>query len=163
MTIPVYTLSFKEYLAFKTGSTQHLVINYFRSIFVLADFRSLRMANLMNSVGLYQIVNGIYHTIVSQRHCAGGIESSGRIDLTVWCGMSLRIWGKRFSASSVSKFLKSEHRTISVESIYNYLRWLEQAFIIYPCRRYDIQGKTIENTGKILSGRYCAQVQSSRL
>ena len=54
--------------------------------------------------------------------------------------------GKTFSASSVSKFLKSEHRTISVESIYNYLRWLEQAFIIYPCRRYDIQGKTILKT-----------------
>ena len=34
--------------------------------------------------------------------------------------------GKTFSASSIAKFLKSEHRTVSVESIYNYLRWLEQ-------------------------------------
>ena len=33
--------------------------------------------------------------------------------------------------------------TVSVESIYNYLRWLEQAFIIYPCHRYDIQGKAV--------------------
>ena len=53
---------------------------------------------------------------------------------------------KTFSASSIAKFLKSEHCTVSVGSIYNYLRWLEQAFIIYPCRRYDIQGKNILKT-----------------
>ena len=51
--------------------------------------------------------------------------------------------GKTFSASSITKFLRNEHRTVSVESIYNYLRWLEQAFIIYPCHRYDIQGKAV--------------------
>ena len=37
-------------------------------------------------------------------------------------------------------------RDVSVESIYNYLRWLEQAFIIYPCERYDLQGKNILKT-----------------
>ena len=54
--------------------------------------------------------------------------------------------GKTFSANSISIFLKSEHRKVSVESIYNYLRWLEQAFIIYPCARYDLQGKNILKT-----------------
>ena len=50
------------------------------------------------------------------------------------------------SANSISTFLKSEHCKVSVESIYNYLRWLEQAFIIYPCERYDLQGKSILKT-----------------
>lgn len=54
--------------------------------------------------------------------------------------------GKTFSANSITKFLKNEHRTVSVESIYNYLRWLEQAFIIYPCQRYDLQGRSILKT-----------------
>ena len=54
--------------------------------------------------------------------------------------------GKTFSASSISNFLKSEHRSVSVETIYNYLRWLEQAFIIFPCERYDLQGKSILKT-----------------
>lgn len=54
--------------------------------------------------------------------------------------------GKTFSANSISKFLKSENRKVSVENIYNYLRWLEQAFIIYPCERYDLQGKNILKT-----------------
>ena len=51
-----------------------------------------------------------------------------------------------FSASSISKFLKSENRSISVETVYNYLKWLEEAFIIYPCRRYDMQGKSVLKT-----------------
>ena len=49
--------------------------------------------------------------------------------------------GKTFSASAIARFLKSEHRTVPVESIYNYLRCLEQAFIVHPCHRYAIRGK----------------------
>ena len=54
--------------------------------------------------------------------------------------------GKTFSASSIVKFLKSENRSLSVETIYNYLKWLGEAFIIYPCKRYDLQGKAVLKT-----------------
>ena len=54
--------------------------------------------------------------------------------------------GKTFSANSIASFLKSKHRKISVECIYNYLDWLKQAFIIYPCPRYDLQGKQLLKT-----------------
>ena len=54
--------------------------------------------------------------------------------------------GKTFSANSIVNFLKSEKRTISVESIYNYLEWLEKAFVIYRCKRYDLQGKNVLKT-----------------
>ena len=43
-------------------------------------------------------------------------------------------------------FLKNEKRALSVETIYNYLKWLTEAFIIYPCNRYDIQGKSVLKT-----------------
>ena len=42
--------------------------------------------------------------------------------------------------------LKGEKRSLSVETIYNYLKWLQEAFIIYPCQRYDIQGKAVLKT-----------------
>lgn len=54
--------------------------------------------------------------------------------------------GMTFSASSIVKFLKSENRSLSVEAIYNYLKWLSEAFSIYPCRRYDLQGKSVLKT-----------------
>ena len=93
----------------------------------------------------YQIVNGIYHTVISRdivkRHRINRQDLFDRVVKYVVENM-----GKTFSASAITKFLKSEHRTVSAESIYNYLRWLEQAFIIYPCHRYDIQGKSILKT-----------------
>jgi len=54
--------------------------------------------------------------------------------------------GKTFSANAIVKFLKSEGRSLSVESVYNYLEWLEKAFVIYRCRRYDLQGKSVLKT-----------------
>lgn len=44
------------------------------------------------------------------------------------------------------KFLKSEGRSLSVEQVYNYLEWLEKAFVIYRCQRYDLKGKSVLKT-----------------
>ena len=33
-----------------------------------------------------------------------------------------------------------------MESVYNYLEWLEKAFVIYRCQRYDLQGKSVLKT-----------------
>lgn len=54
--------------------------------------------------------------------------------------------GKTFSAKSVFDFFKSQQRSVAIETIYNYLAWLEEAFIIYRCSRYDLQGKGVLKT-----------------
>ena len=54
--------------------------------------------------------------------------------------------GKTFSANAIVKFLKSEGRSLSVESVYNYLEWLEKVFVVYRCQRYDLQGKFVLKT-----------------
>ena len=54
--------------------------------------------------------------------------------------------GKTFSANAIVKFMKGEGRSLSVEAVYNYLEWLEKAFVIYRCQRYDMQGKTVLKT-----------------
>jgi len=54
--------------------------------------------------------------------------------------------GRTFSAASVTRFLKSERRTIDNETVYSYLSKLESAFILHRCSRYDLQGKEILKT-----------------
>ena len=54
--------------------------------------------------------------------------------------------GRTFSAAAISKYLKSERRTIDNETVYNYLGKLESAFILHRCSRYDLQGKEILKT-----------------
>ena len=143
VSIPVYTLSFKEYLDFKADSSlsrNELLEEYIR----YGGFPLIALGDYEDQTA-YQIVNGIYHTVVSRdivkRHRINKQDLFDRVVKYIIENM-----GKTFSANSISNFLKSEHRTVSVESIYNYLRWLEQAFIIYPCQRYDLQGKSILKT-----------------
>ena len=143
ISIPVFTLSFREYLDFKAGSTlsrNELLEEYIR----FGGFPIIALSEY-DSQSAYQIVNGVYHTVVSRdivkRHRINKQDLFDRVVKYVIENM-----GKTFSANSISNFLKSEHRKVSVESIYNYLRWLEQAFIIYPCERYDLQGKSILKT-----------------
>ena len=143
VSIPVYTLSFKEYLDFKSRdsrSEKELLEEYIR----FGGFPIIALGNY-DEQSAYQIVNGIYHTVISRdivkRHRINRQDLFDRVVKYI-----VENVGKTFSANSIARFLKNEHRTVSVESIYNYLRWLEQAFIIYPCRRYDIQGKSILKT-----------------
>lgn len=143
VSIPVYALSFKEYLAFKSESTlscKELLEEYIR----FGGFPIVALGEY-DTQSAYQIVNGIYHTVVSRdivkRHRINKQDLFDRVVKYI-----IENIGKTFSANSISNFLRSEHRKVSVESIYNYLRWLEQAFIIYPCERYDLQGKSILKT-----------------
>ena len=51
--------------------------------------------------------------------------------------------GNTFSANSIKKYLKSEDRKISVDTILNYLEYCRNAFIIKKVSRYDAAGKKI--------------------
>lgn len=143
ISIPVFTLSFREYLEFKKESTQ----SYDKLLEEYIKFGGFPIIALgeYEQQSAYQIVDGIYHTVVSRdivkRHRINKQDLFDRVVKYVIENM-----GNTFSASSISSFLKSENRKVSIESIYNYLRWLEQAFIIFPCERYDMQGKSVLKT-----------------
>ena len=143
ISIPVFTLSFREYLEFKKEST-HSYDKLLEEYIKFGGFPIIALGEYEQQ-SAYQIVDGIYHTVVSRdivkRHRINKQDLFDRVVKYVIENM-----GNTFSASSISNFLKSENRKVSIESIYNYLRWLEQAFIIFPCERYDMQGKSVLKT-----------------
>lgn len=51
--------------------------------------------------------------------------------------------GTTFSATTISKYLKSEGRTVSTETVLNYIRACTEAFLFYQVKRQDLQGKKI--------------------
>ena len=106
----------------------------------------------------YQIVEGIYHSVISsditKRHHIMNYDLVNRVVKYI-----VENVGKTFSANAIAKFLKSEGRSLSVEAVYNYLNWLEKAFVIYRCQRYDFAGKIrAENPRKILFGRHFLKI-----
>ena len=141
--IPVYTLSFEEFIEFKKDSgrsPRELMPEYIR----MGGFPIIA-ANKFDERSAYQIVQGIYSSVItgdiSKRHRITNYDLFDRVVRYI-----IENIGKTFSANSIAKFLKNEGRSLSVETVYNYLEWLEKAFIIYRCRRYDLKGKSVLKT-----------------
>lgn len=143
ISIPVYTLSFVEYLEFKKQyglSPRELLNEYIR----MGGFPIVALGNF-DERSAYQIVEGIYNSVITsditKRHNIANFDLFNRVVRYI-----VENVGKTFSANAIVKFLKSEGRSLSVEAVYNYLNWLEKAFVIYRCRRYDLQGKSVLKT-----------------
>lgn len=141
--IPVFTLSYAEYSDFKRSSKKSqkdLLNDYIRQ----GGFPITASSNF-DETTVYQIVEGIYHSVITnditKRHNISNYDLFNRVVKYV-----VENVGKTFSANAIVKFLKSEGRSLSVEAVYNYLEWLEKAFVIYRCQRYDLQGKAVLKT-----------------
>lgn len=149
VSIPVFTLSFLEYIEFRKFAGDknaeledktNLLNEYIR----LGAFPLVSRSNYSQEDS-YQIVDGIYSSVVTKdiarRHNISNIDMFNRVVKFVCENL-----GKTFSAKTIFDFFKSQQRSVAIETIYNYLAWLEEAFIIYRCQRYDLQGKEVLKT-----------------
>ena len=143
VSIPVYTLSFAEYLDFKKNSSlsvRQLLNEYLR----YGGFPIIALGNF-DERSSYQIAEGIYSSVIAnditRRHSIMNYDLFNGVVKFI-----IENVGKTFSANAIVKFLKSEGRSLSVEAVYNYLEWLEKAYVIYRCQRYDMQGKSVLKT-----------------
>lgn len=141
----IYTLSFQEYLDFRkqftnVSDTHKELVNYIR----LGGFPSTHLQELAQEE-IYTIVKDIYNsTIFSdivRRNQIRKIDQLERIVKFTFSNV-----GNTFSAKSISNYLKSEHRSLDNETVYNYLTQLEKAYLIHRCSRYDLQGKSLLKT-----------------
>lgn len=146
--IPVFTLSYREALMFQGGSEADLSQTETRGRFIeyvrAGGFPVIAQGSFTEQAA-HQIVEGIYTSVVMgdivRRHGIGNYDLFERIVRFVLDNV-----GKTFSANSIKNVLKSEGRSLSAETVYNYLSWLEKAFVLYRCRRFDLQGKAILRT-----------------
>lgn len=97
------------------------------------------LADIYNSVVLKDVVkrNNIRDVDTLERITAYAFSNIGHI----------------FSATSLSKYFKSENRKISHDTILNYLKFCADAFLIYKINRYDMEGKKIVSVNEKY---YCA-------
>lgn len=56
--------------------------------------------------------------------------------------------GQLFSATSISKYLKSEKRSISTSTVLNYIKYATNALLLYQTKREDLVGKKILNVSE---------------
>lgn len=70
---------------------------------------------------------------------------------------------QQFSVTNIVNYLKSINRNCSNETLYNYLSYITNSFIMYKARRYDIKGKKVLSTNDkyYLADLGLGQVKSS--
>ena len=145
--IKVYPLSFREYIDFaKIQNPQNILSNedYFEQYLQFGGLPGIHNFSYDKS-NIYQYLSDIYSSIllkdVVAKNNIRDVELLERIILYVFDNI-----GNTFSAKNVSDFLKSQGRKLSRETVYNYLKALESAYIISSVQRYDIKGKALLET-----------------
>ncbi|MDR1100885.1 MAG: ATP-binding protein [Clostridiales bacterium] len=145
VSIPVFPLSFAEFLEFKkTYTTLGAVKDEFKNYVEFGGFPAVAKTPTDRNEA-YTLVKDIYNTTIFtdivKRSEIRKVDLLERIVKFAFNNV-----GNTFSANSIAKFFKSDNRTVNIETIYDYLKKLEDAFILYRCSRYDIQGKEILRT-----------------
>ena len=56
--------------------------------------------------------------------------------------------GCLFSANNIAKYLKSQHTSVTTQSVLNYLKPLSNAYFVHKVQRYDISGLKIFEVGE---------------
>ncbi|MRT17794.1 ATP-binding protein [Vitellibacter sp. q18] len=145
--IPVYTLSFSEYLNFKKHYAPKKETDYrkaFLDYLRLGGFPVLHTADYTEETA-YKVVYDIYSSIILrdtlQRYGLRDVELLERVIKYAFDNI-----GNTFSGKNVADYFKSQQRKIDINTVYNYLRALEGAFILYRTSRYDIKGKELLKT-----------------
>jgi len=145
--IPIFTLSFKEYLQFQTIYSPQIKINdkeNFVRYLRLGGFPGIHLTDNSDETA-YKIVYDIYSSIILrdtiQRYQIRDIELLERVVRYAFDNI-----GNTFSGKNVADYFKSQQRKIDINTVYNYLKALESAFILYRVPRYDIKGKEILKT-----------------
>lgn len=147
--IPVYTLSFNEYLLFRQEYSPDKIEGIyaeFEHFLRKGGFPAIHTGNYSDETA-YKAIYDIYSSAILrdtvQRYNIRDVELLERVVKYVFDNV-----GNSFSAKSVADYFKSQNRKIDLNTVYNYLNALEGAFIIYRIPRYDIKGKELLKTNE---------------
>jgi predicted AAA+ superfamily ATPase len=147
LEFPVLPLTFKEYLAFQAARSigpngtesspqdrQSLLVRYLRfggfpATGFLSDDDSIvaYLSTLLDSILLRDVV---------KRHTIRDPEALRRILAFAFDNV-----GNITSSRRISEYFKSQRRTVSVDTVANYLGYLCDAFALHKVSRFDIKGK----------------------
>lgn len=143
MEFKIYSLSYCEFLQF------HRLKDSMESYDKYSRYGGLPyLTNLtLNDEMVNEYLKSIYSTIVFRDVVARyNLRNTAFLEKLIQF-LSENI-GSLFSAKNICDFLKSQHTTVSVNQIQNYVSHLANAFLLYRVERFDLVGKRIFEIGE---------------
>ena len=142
--IKMQPLSFKEYLEFLDSDKEMSLPEKFNQYLEYGGLPTI-VELLDNPDTIGPFLEGIYNTVLMK----DVIERNGVRDAALLESILKFIAaniGSIVSTKKISDYLTSSGRKTTSDTIDNYLKMLENAFIIYKANRYDLKGKMFLKT-----------------
>jgi uncharacterized protein len=149
--IPVYTLSFKEFLDFRQVQDKAAVDDEFKNYLRYGGFPGIHKMDFEDEM-IVGYLNSLLNTVILKDVIErNNIRDAALVEniikyLTDNCG-------NISSAKGISDYLKSQNVKVSTDTVINYISYLEKAFMFHKVNRYDLKGKKwLEINNKFYSG-----------
>ncbi|MEA4865209.1 MAG: ATP-binding protein [Sphaerochaeta sp.] len=140
--IPVYPFSFREvweYWVHKgTTSTKEQAFEQYLILGGMPFIHQNVLSQENARVYLEDVFESVLVKDIVARNKVRDIETLRRI--LVYCVANS---GRTFSASSIVKYLKNEHLSVSLDTLYRYIEYFKASCLVLPVNRFDIKGKEV--------------------
>lgn len=143
----IYPFSFAEFLElYRPTTPQATVQQCFQQYLLFGGMPYLSRLNYQEEP-VRQYLSDLYDSVqlkdIVKRNKVRDVDLLERILAYVMANV-----GTTFSAGSLTKFFKSEQRSVSPETVLNYIRYCCDAYLFYRVKRQDLQGKQILATSE---------------
>ena len=143
----IYPFSFSEFLeSYRSVTSDNSEITAFQKYITLGGMPYLANLNYIDGPCM-QYLSDVFNSVqlkdVVQRNNIRDADLLKRIVSYIISNV-----GNTFSATSIHKFFKSEHRSTTVDTILNYISYCCDAYLFYKVKREDIQGKQLLATNE---------------
>lgn len=138
----IYPFSFAEFMAlYRTITPNESIQQCFQKYLLVGGMpylSNIRYADAPSKQYLHDLFNSVQLKDIVKRNKIRDVDLLERIISYVITNV-----GTTFSATSLSRFLKNEQRTVAPETILNYIKYCCDAYLFYQVKREDLQGKQI--------------------
>ena len=143
----IYPFSFAEFLELystvETGVSERQCFKTYLTVGGMPYLANLKYAGEPSRQYLTDVFNSVQLQDIVKRNRVRDVDLLERIIAYVMANV-----GTTFSATSLVKFFKSEHRTVAAETILNYIKYCCDAYLFFKVKREDLQGKQILATNE---------------
>ncbi|MDE6964490.1 MAG: ATP-binding protein [Lachnospiraceae bacterium] len=138
----IYPFSFTEFLElYRTIEPEEEIQNCFQKYLLFGGMpylANLRYTDEPSRQYLTDLFNSVQLKDIVKRNKVRDVDLLERNIAYVMANI-----GTTFSANSLVKFFRNEHRTVAVETVLNYIKYCCDAYLFYQVKRQDLQGKQI--------------------
>lgn len=141
----MYSLVFSEFISFiKSKDRGNTIEEQFDAFLKFGGFPGIHHMELDDTV-IRQYLQSIYNSVLLKDVIVrNNIRDAAMLD--VISKYLIDNSGKITSAKSISDFMKSQNRKVSVDTVLNYIRFNCDALLFEKVERYDLKGKRLLET-----------------